>query len=82
MQIDLTQFEENANHKLRIKISGDGARMTRVTSFVIMSFSFLDSDDVMSSKGMTIFGHKKHELPTGMTEKINYTVYLCVIISI
>ncbi len=55
MQIDLTQFEENPHHKLKVKISGDGAKMTRNTSFVIMSFSLLDCDDVMSSKGNIFF---------------------------
>jgi hypothetical protein len=33
-----------------VKISGDGANMTRQTSFVVMSFSVVDSDDIMSSK--------------------------------
>ena len=37
--------------KVRVKISGDGANMTRKTSFVVISFSVIDSDDVMSSKG-------------------------------
>ena len=46
-----TQFEENPHHKLKVKISGDGAKMTMNTSFVIMSFSLLDCDDVTSSKG-------------------------------
>lgn len=38
--------------KYKIKLSGDGAKMTRLTSFVIVSFSILnDQDAVMSSKG-------------------------------
>lgn len=49
LQVDVSQLKNS--DKLRIKISGDGARMTRRTSFVVMSFSLLDSDDVMSSKG-------------------------------
>ncbi|XP_028417002.1 uncharacterized protein LOC114541217 [Dendronephthya gigantea] len=56
IQIDLAEFQENAEQKLRIKISGDGAKMTRMTSFVIMSFSLLDNDDVMSSKGSHTIG--------------------------
>ena len=32
---------------MKVKISGDGARMTRQTSFVVISFSTVDSDDVM-----------------------------------
>lgn len=55
MQIDLTQFEENPHQKLRVKISGDGAKMTRITSFIIMSLSLLDCDDIMSSKGNDFF---------------------------
>lgn len=51
-QVDLEQFKENRGGKVRVKISGDGAQMTRITSFVIMSFSLMDSDDVMSSKGI------------------------------
>lgn len=49
LQVDVSQLKNS--DKLRIKISGDGARMTRRTSFVVMSFSLLDRDDVMSSKG-------------------------------
>lgn len=46
--------EENSSkmNKLKVKLSGDGAKMTRVTEFVIVSFSVLnDEDAVMSSKG-------------------------------
>lgn len=39
-------------NKFKVKLSGDGAKMTRVTEFVIVSFSVLnDEDAVMSSKG-------------------------------
>lgn len=41
-----------ANENVKIKLSGDGARMTRNTSFIISSFAFLQGlDDVMSAKG-------------------------------
>ena len=50
LQANVSQLKSSGD-KLRIMISGDGARMTRRTSFVVMSFSLLDSDDVMSSKG-------------------------------
>ena len=46
LQADVSQLKSSGD-KLRIKISGDGARMTRRTRFVVMSFSLLDSDDVM-----------------------------------
>lgn len=37
---------------IRIKISGDGARMTRNSSFILTSFALLDlGDDVMAAKG-------------------------------
>ena len=39
--------------KYKIKLSGDGARMTRVTGFIIISFSILnDGNAVLSSKGI------------------------------
>jgi hypothetical protein len=41
-----------ANENLKIKLSGNGARMTRNTSFIILSFALLQGlDDVMSAKG-------------------------------
>ena len=37
---------------IRIKISGDGARMTRNSSFILMTFALIDlGDDVMAAKG-------------------------------
>ena len=33
-----------------VRISGDGAKMTRQTSFVVLSFSIVDWDDVMSPR--------------------------------
>ena len=38
--------------KVNIKLSGDGAKMTRMTNFVVLSYSSLDTD-MMSSKGMS-----------------------------
>jgi hypothetical protein len=36
----------------RVKISGDGAKMSRLTNFVILSFSLLSEEEkVMSAKG-------------------------------
>lgn len=38
--------------KYKIKLSGDGAKMTRLTGFIVISFSILnDGDAAMSSKG-------------------------------
>lgn len=44
-------FDPN-NDKIRIKFSGDGAKMTNKSNFVLLSFSILDSGkQVMSAKG-------------------------------
>ena len=44
---------EDPDLKIKVKISGDGAQMTRITNFVVLSFSLLNNDaDVMSSKGL------------------------------
>jgi hypothetical protein len=38
---------------LKVKVSGDGGKMSRLTNFVVISFSVLNGDnDMMSSKGM------------------------------
>ena len=40
----------------KIKLSGDGAKMTRLTGFIVISLSLLnDEDAVMSSKGFHTF---------------------------
>ena len=40
---------------IKVKISGDGAKITRLTNFIIISFSILNAEDtVMSSKGMLL----------------------------
>ena len=37
---------------IKVKISGDGARMTRNSSFILLSFSLLQGgEDIMSGKG-------------------------------
>ena len=37
---------------VKVKISGDGAKMTRLTNFIIISSAILNAEDtVMSSKG-------------------------------
>lgn len=46
-------LQENPNtKKLQIKINGDGARMTLNSSFVLLSFSILQTgEQVMMAKG-------------------------------
>jgi hypothetical protein len=51
MQIEKGEIQVQNSEKIKVKISGDGANMTRQTSFVVISFSVVDSEDVMSSKG-------------------------------
>ena len=37
----------------KIKLSGDGAKMTRITGFIVISFSILnDGDNPLSPKGV------------------------------
>ena len=44
--------EHDSNDVIRVKISMDGARMSRTTNIVIASFSLLQKDEKkMSSKG-------------------------------
>ena len=43
------QCESNC---VKVKLSGDGAKMTRSSNFILISFALLDSsEDVMSAKG-------------------------------
>jgi hypothetical protein len=43
---------DEEDFKLNIKISGDGAKMSKLTSFIVISFFVLNNEDeVMSSKG-------------------------------
>ena len=47
----LNEKPEIKNNKIEIKLSGDGARMSRATNFMLMSFSLLQlNEKVMSSK--------------------------------
>ena len=48
---DYVASHPNVTH-VQVKISGDGARMTRNSSFILMSFALLHSDgEVMAAKG-------------------------------
>ena len=41
-----------ATERIKVKISGDGARMTRNSNYIIMSFSILQKEEeLMSSRG-------------------------------
>lgn len=49
MEANLLQEGE----KVKVKLSGDGARMSRVSNFILLSLSILQSeDDLLSSKGI------------------------------
>ena len=40
------------DYTIKLKISGDGARMTKLTNYVILSFYILNgSEDVLSARG-------------------------------
>ena len=49
-------MESNENlgeNVIKVKIAGDGPKMTRLTNFIIISFAMLNAEDtVMSSKGI------------------------------
>jgi hypothetical protein len=48
----MNQLGDKMCHTQNIKISGDGAKMSRNTGFVVLSFSILsEGDKVMSTKG-------------------------------
>ena len=46
----LTDKPELQQEKIQVKLSGDGARMTRSTNFMMFSFALLQKPNVMSSK--------------------------------
>jgi len=48
---------DTINDKIKIKINGDGARMTRNSNFILLSFSVLQTgESVMSAKGNRTIG--------------------------
>ena len=48
---------DTINDKIKIKINGDGARMTRNSNFILLSFSILQTGEcVMSAKGNRTIG--------------------------
>ena len=49
----------------KIKISGDGARMSRTTSFVVLSFLILaEGEKVMSEKGTVLYRNTNFDILT------------------
>ncbi len=47
------QLGEQMPSTQKVKITSDGAKMSRLTNFVVLSFSLLsDGEKVMSAKGM------------------------------
>jgi hypothetical protein len=52
--LESNQDFKGSEKPLRIKISGDGARMTRNSSFILLSFAILqEGEDVLAAKGNT-----------------------------
>ena len=51
--LQTNQDSDSDNHTIKIKLLGDGARMTRNSSFILLSFTLLQgADDVMSARGI------------------------------
>ena len=51
-----TISEDEQHPAYKVKLSGDGAKMTRATNFIVISFSILnDKDATMSSNGEYLF---------------------------
>ena len=47
LQLNASTIQEG--EKVKVKLSGDGARMSRVSNFILLSFSILQSaDDLLS----------------------------------
>ena len=52
--------------KVKVKLSGDGARMSRVCNFILLSLSILQStEDLLSSKGNYYMKHKHYKSNDG-----------------
>ena len=47
----LVSHPDDHDQPIKVKISGDGARMTRNSSFILLSFAHLQAGDVMAPKG-------------------------------
>ena len=45
--------------KIQIKISGDGSKVSRISNFVVLSFSVITDDLTLSSKDQNVFLHCK-----------------------
>ncbi|CAB3981176.1 Hypothetical predicted protein, partial [Paramuricea clavata] len=50
VEVPLAKKPELKGQTIKVKISGDGARMTRSTNFMMFSLALLQDDNVMSSK--------------------------------
>ncbi|KAJ7382866.1 hypothetical protein OS493_032235 [Desmophyllum pertusum] len=52
LKLLLKKGKLSTDKPIRVKISGDGARMTRLTNYVILSYSLLDdNDDLFCARG-------------------------------
>jgi hypothetical protein len=41
--------------KIKIRISGDGSKVSRISNFVVLSFSVITDDLTLSSKDQNVF---------------------------
>ena len=59
------------NESIKVKISGDGARMTLNTSFIILSFTLLQNySDLMSARGKLYNCHSEGFRKVWNTERV------------
>ena len=48
-------FVNHETDKIKIKISGDGSKVSRISNFVVLSFSVITDDLTLSSKDQNVF---------------------------
>ena len=59
LQIKNSELQEG--EKVKVKLSGDGAHMSRVSNFILLSLSILQStEDLLSWQGIKLHEAVKH----------------------
>jgi hypothetical protein len=59
IEIHPTQAQVAKISKIKIRISGDGSKVSRISNFVVLSFSVITDDLTLSSKDQNVFLHCK-----------------------
>ena len=56
LESELIKYHVNPEtDKIKIKISGDGSKVSRISNFVVLSFSVITDDLTLSSKHQNVF---------------------------